>query len=252
MNAKCLSFLGLLIVGCTAQVELGDRGTQGGSAAVTTGGSGSGGQPGTQAAMGGQTTLLVACGDGILEGIEQCDDGNTLSGDGCSSTCQTEACAGSSSGCISTAQCGNGKVEPSETCDDGNTLSGDGCSSTCQTEAGWYCPTPGQPCIQQLCGDGIVEANEQCDLGAQNGVSGSSCTANCQLPGSCGDGLVQAPEQCDYGTADNDGSYGGCSPNCTLAPYCGDGTVQTQYGEACDMGSQNGTSVGYCTKACSL
>jgi len=30
------------------------------------------------------------CGNGVLESGEQCDDGNTVSGDGCSSTCQTE------------------------------------------------------------------------------------------------------------------------------------------------------------------
>jgi cysteine-rich repeat protein len=32
------------------------------------------------------------CGDGITEAGEQCDDSNTVSGDGCSSTCQTEVC----------------------------------------------------------------------------------------------------------------------------------------------------------------
>ncbi|MGH7962787.1 MAG: choice-of-anchor Q domain-containing protein, partial [Candidatus Binatia bacterium] len=30
------------------------------------------------------------CGDGVREGTEQCDDGNTIDGDGCSATCQTE------------------------------------------------------------------------------------------------------------------------------------------------------------------
>ncbi|HEU4726964.1 MAG TPA: TonB family protein [Kofleriaceae bacterium] len=30
------------------------------------------------------------CGDGSLDASEQCDDGNTASGDGCSSTCQIE------------------------------------------------------------------------------------------------------------------------------------------------------------------
>ena len=38
-------------------------------------------------------TPLIAtavCGDGIIEAGEQCDDGNTVSGDGCSSTCQLE------------------------------------------------------------------------------------------------------------------------------------------------------------------
>ena len=31
------------------------------------------------------------CGDGVIEGTEQCDDGNTVNGDGCSSTCQVES-----------------------------------------------------------------------------------------------------------------------------------------------------------------
>ena len=28
------------------------------------------------------------CGNGIVEGLEQCDDGDTVAGDGCSATCQ--------------------------------------------------------------------------------------------------------------------------------------------------------------------
>jgi len=39
------------------------------------------------------------CGDGILQSnYEECDDGNTVSGDGCSSSCQTEAAAPPSAG----------------------------------------------------------------------------------------------------------------------------------------------------------
>ena len=30
------------------------------------------------------------CGDGYATGLEDCDDGNTQSGDGCSSACQSE------------------------------------------------------------------------------------------------------------------------------------------------------------------
>lgn len=66
----------------------------------------------------------AVCGNHIVEAGEQCDDGNTVSGDGCSSTCQNET----------PAVCGNGMVEAGEQCDDGNTTSGDGCSSTCQME----------------------------------------------------------------------------------------------------------------------
>ena len=33
-----------------------------------------------------------ACGDGLLDGGEDCDDGNNLDGDDCSATCEAEAC----------------------------------------------------------------------------------------------------------------------------------------------------------------
>ncbi len=36
---------------------------------------------------GGNTQL---CGDGVVDSPEECDDGNTVSGDGCSSTCEVE------------------------------------------------------------------------------------------------------------------------------------------------------------------
>ena len=34
--------------------------------------------------------LVPLCGNGILENGEECDDGNTIDGDGCSSICEEE------------------------------------------------------------------------------------------------------------------------------------------------------------------
>jgi cysteine-rich repeat protein len=68
------------------------------------------------------------CGNSQTESGEQCDDGNTNNGDGCSSTCQNEFCGD-----------GNTQGGLSEQCDDGNTNNGDGCSSTCQTESAGSC-----------------------------------------------------------------------------------------------------------------
>lgn len=66
----------------------------------------------------------IVCGDGHVAGNEECDDGNSTSGDGCSSVCRYErVCC-----------CGDGIVNAGEDCDDGNTTSGDGCSSSCKTE----------------------------------------------------------------------------------------------------------------------
>ena len=53
---------------------------------------------------------MPACGNGILEFPEECDDGNLRNGDGCSEECKTE----------NIPVCGNGQLEFGEQCDDGN------------------------------------------------------------------------------------------------------------------------------------
>lgn len=81
----------------------------------------------------------VVCGDGVLEGTEECDDGNRVNSDGCNAqvceptpgfetyyTCQF---------CVTGAVgCGDGDLDGGEQCDDGNLFTGDGCSSACATE----------------------------------------------------------------------------------------------------------------------
>ena len=67
-------------------------------------------------------TVPCVCGNTIVESGEECDDGGTTAGDGCSATCQIESA------------CGNTMVEPGEQCDDGNHFPGDGCSPTCLYE----------------------------------------------------------------------------------------------------------------------
>jgi cysteine-rich repeat protein len=95
----------------------------------------------------------AVCGNGAIESGEECDDGNLVDGDGCSSTCQREP------------KCGDGFVDAPEQCDDGNLIDGDGCSSTCQSEP--------------QCGDGRVDAGEECDDG--NDESDDGCSATCRL-----------------------------------------------------------------------
>ena len=107
------------------------------------------------------TTTTSICGNYISESNEQCDDGNTLNNDGCSSVCQTETPI--------TPVCGNGILQNGEICDDGNTTNGDGCSSACQIEI------PTTP----VCGNGIVESGEICDDG--NTTNGDGCSSVCQI-----------------------------------------------------------------------
>ncbi|MDP3966381.1 MAG: DUF4215 domain-containing protein [archaeon] len=45
-----------------------------------------------------ETPALPVCGNSAVESGETCDDGNTISGDGCSSTCQTESTGGNPGG----------------------------------------------------------------------------------------------------------------------------------------------------------
>ncbi len=124
---------------------------------------------------------MPICGDGLIAGNEACDDGNTVSGDGCSASCQLEAgCVPPS--CVVDPTCGDGvPVTPQEGCDDGNTMNGDGCSAVCAPEAGFHCSSvPAQPSIcLTMCGDGIKAGAEQCDDG--NTVSGDGCSSGCQI-----------------------------------------------------------------------
>jgi len=166
----------------------------------------------------------TVCGDKKITGAETCDDGNTKSGDGCSSACQLEpgwVCPVVGAACRAAA-CGDGIVAGSEGCDDGNTTSGDGCLSTCQLEPGWVCPTANKPCRKTVCGDRVVEGSEQCDDG--NLIPYDGCSPTCTLEpvctngtctAVCGDGLKFPQEACDDG---NTRSGDGCSSTCQIEP----------------------------------
>jgi len=90
------------------------------------------------------------CGDGVVETPEECDDGNRVSGDGCSGGCRFEVC-------------GNALTDPGEECDDGNADAGDGCTPAC---------------VAEVCGNGVVDVGEACDDG--NAEVGDGCTPACE------------------------------------------------------------------------
>jgi fibro-slime domain-containing protein len=182
---------------------------------------------------GGPCTQLPGnvCGNGILGAGEGCDDGNTLSDDGCSSTCVPEAgwnCPAPGKACKLIEYCGDGVVDLDlgEQCDDGNTKGGDGCTPQCTVEPDYVCPVAAQPCVSTVhCGDAKISGNEQCDDG--NAVAGDGCGVTCQLePGwscpivgaacvakACGDGILAGSEQCDDG---NTSSGDGCNSSCRI------------------------------------
>ncbi len=213
-----------------------------------------------------QLANLAVCGNLLLESGEECDDGNTKDGDGCSMFClkETAVCgnskveppeecdppnpsAGCDANCKKLGVCGNKSVEPGEQCDDGNKIDGDGCSSTCMVETS-----------DPLCGNGKVEGTEQCDDGCLKGIpnvceyqidDGDTCNYDCSDPnqqvGVCGNGVVDPKnlEECDPpGMPNTKGEY--CNQYCKFqqpewccnpSPCCCDGNKDA--GEQCDDGN---------------
>lgn len=75
------------------------------------------------------------CGDGVITGAEQCDNGddNAATADACRTNCRR-------------ATCGDRIVDSSEDCDDGNAVDGDGCEATCvSTDGGGCCSASDDP-----------------------------------------------------------------------------------------------------------
>ncbi len=104
------------------------------------------------------TKGYLGCGGGFIEEGEQCDDGNSISGDGCEDDCQVTpgwVCNDEQPSVCHRITCGDGIIEGDETCDTGPdpANASPGCVQ-CQLTAGWYCGTE-QPsvCEQRPVGD---------------------------------------------------------------------------------------------------
>ena len=215
------------------------------------------------------------CGDNTVDADEQCDDGNTVSNDGCSATCITEYCGDSivqtiedcddgaeTADCDSdctTVSCGDGlrNATAGEDCDGAGETAA--CNSDCTTAvcgdtkvnatAGEDCDPPPETttcdldCTTRSCGDGTVNstAGEQCDDGDTD--SGDGCSALCQIE-ACGNSVVDSGEQCDEGDTDNGD---GCDENCQ-DEVCGNGIHQS--GEECDDGDTD--SGDGCSSTCTI
>ncbi len=107
----------------------------------------------------------VVCGDTMIGPGEQCDDGNTNAGDGCSPVCENEPV------------CGNSMLEVSEQCDDGNANPGDGCSATCQLENAVTEVEPNEDGTPSIGGSGTVGN----DFGIANPDTNGAFTASTRI-----------------------------------------------------------------------
>jgi hypothetical protein len=201
------------------------------------------------------------CGNGAIDGTEDCD-GTNLGGATCGTLGHGAGTLSCTAGCVfdqsSCYTCGDGAIEGNEVCDGAN-LGGNSCLSFSHDGGTLLCAGN---CLSfnesscTDCGDGQVEGTELCDSGNLGGQScatlgfagGSlSCTSSCTFNTGacqaqvCGDNVRQGNEVCD-GTALNgqtcvsQGFNGGslaCAGNCMAFNTAG------CFGGACSDGLDN-------------
>ena len=141
------------------------------------------------------------CGNGIVEDLESCDDGNTQNSDGCDSGCATECGYDCSSGRCQTF-CGDGIKAGTEACD-----SVVGCTANCVPAVGWECDPWDNECTHE-CGNGQIEDGEECDGGHHlvGHFPNPSCSETCKIkPGwvcnSDGECTKECEDEEDVGNA---------------------------------------------------
>ncbi len=148
----------------------------------------------------------IVCGNDTVDPLEECDDGNTTGGDGCSSKCKEETPPD-----VDTAL-------PDDTVTDEDQT--DQSDQTDQTDQSIVDNTVTDETVTPdndpgaVCGDGTKEGTEECDDG--NLIPGDGCNPDCTLPPTanenCGNGMIDLGEECDDG---NLIPGDGCNPDCT-------------------------------------
>lgn len=223
------------------------------------------------------TDDLAICGNNIEEVVngqrETCDDGNTISGDGCSSQCQEEKdfCGdgelqpngvdrrpntaddeicddgnrNDNDACTNQCKlggvsiCGDGQETHSEECDDGNGINGDGCNIMCKNE---LTTTIDEPCVS------ITNCTEAVEYLSEISNQSFNAATYCPTATGCGDGFLQRGEECDDGNSFNND---GCSATCDdeqAGTICGNYILEGD--EQCDDG--NNTAGDGCGEYCSI
>jgi cysteine-rich repeat protein len=182
----------------------------------------------------------IVCGDGQLDPLEQCDDGNTAAGDCCSATCTFETAGGpcpddgqtcTADQCDGGGTClhpsGNGGAicrAPAGACDVAETC--DGVSASCPSD------------VVQLLGSVCRAMAGSCDVGETcDGIS-PACPADAVQPSGASCRTSAGP--CDLAESCT-GSSPSCPPDAVqpLGSVCRASVAACDFAETCD-----GTTVG--------
>jgi cysteine-rich repeat protein len=201
----------------------------------------------------------LTCGNGTVEGTEQCDDGdangtaNARCTTQCTWVCTDDSWCTDNEPCNGTETCVDHACVPGTPADDGDSC-GDG--KLCRN----------QVCSDAACGDTFVTGpDEECD--DANSTPGDGCENDCKFSCLSTDSARDCTPQdacqgqgtCDDSThtctpgipLDNNtpcGSGGYCKNGTCTQPTCGNG--QTEPGEDCDLGATNGTVGSGCKADC--
>lgn len=185
------------------------------------------------------TTIdLSECGNGVIESMEQCDDGNTANGDCCSSSCQLEAnttvCRASAGVCDIAETCtGSSATCPAQTfqsssmvcraasgeCDAAENCSGAGaaCPSDGVKTNGTTCTDDGNVCSTDTCNG----SSTACQHPAGN--AGTVCRAStgaCDVAETCTGAILSCSPDTGAPDSDNDGQ-------CDAVDVCTNGVAIT-------------------------
>ncbi|MCR4278839.1 MAG: Ig-like domain-containing protein [bacterium] len=158
----------------------------------------------------GSTSGKSTCGNLDVADGEDCDDGNSSGGDGCSTQCLH---TGSSP--LVASVCGNALLEPGESCEKPNVNAPfpAGCDAkSCLNVGSALCDNDPKTPNVNCCGNVTVEGGEDCDDG--NAQNGDGCSVQCLFEGSsakyaqpsfCSNGILEIGEQCEASTPGGDG-----------------------------------------------
>ncbi len=157
----------------------------------------------------------ATCGNGVVEECEACDDGNTMNGDCCSSTCQLDA-AGTACGSSANTDCDN-----PDTCN---------ASGVCQINNepnGTACTSDGMECTNDQCSGGVCAHPNK----AAGTACGSNANTDCDNPDTCNaSGVCLTNNEADGTACTSDGmectndqcNAGVCAhPNKAAGTACG-------------------------------